>query len=79
MTPARRFAKLTPVAAVDAQGLYSVREVANQLGVHPETIRRLIHDGRMDAVRIGRVLRVHGSALDKFLAVQRIKPSRVSD
>ena len=68
------------MSAVEGTGsLYSVREVANQLGVHPETIRRLIHDGRMDAVRIGRVLRVHGSALDKFLAVQRIKPSRVSD
>ncbi len=56
--------------------LYSVREVADQLGVHPETIRRLIHDGRMDAVRIGRVLRVHGAALDRFLAVQRVKPDR---
>src|SRR6266567_8655288 len=28
-------------------GLVSVREVADQLGVHPETIRRLIHDGRL--------------------------------
>jgi excisionase family DNA binding protein len=34
-------------------GLYSVRQVADQLGVHPETVRRLIHDGRLDAVRIG--------------------------
>jgi thiosulfate/3-mercaptopyruvate sulfurtransferase len=36
--------------------LVSVREVAGELGVHPETIRRLIHDGRLDAVRVGRVL-----------------------
>ena len=56
--------------------LYSVREVAGQLGVHPETIRRLIHDGRLDAVRIGRVLRVHKDAVDSFLARQRIKPTR---
>jgi excisionase family DNA binding protein len=56
--------------------LVSVREVADQLGVHPETIRRLIHDGRLDAVRIGRVLRVHRDALDRFLARQRVKPSR---
>jgi len=56
--------------------LYSVREVAGQLGVHPETIRRLIHDGRLDAVRVGRVLRVHKKAVDGFLARQRIKPSR---
>lgn len=58
------------------EGLYSVREVAGQLGVHPETIRRLIHGGRLDAVRIGRVLRVHKTAVDTFLARQRIKPTR---
>jgi excisionase family DNA binding protein len=66
------------VSAVDPQpdSLYSVREVAGQLGVHPETIRRLIHDGRLDAVRVGRVLRVHRQALEAFLARQRIKPLR---
>jgi excisionase family DNA binding protein len=56
--------------------LVSVRDVADQLGVHPETIRRLIHDGRLDAVRVGRVLRVHREAVDSFLARQRVKPSR---
>jgi excisionase family DNA binding protein len=56
--------------------LVSVRDVADQLGVHPETIRRLIHDGRLDAVRVGRVLRVHRDAVDSFLARQRVKPSR---
>ncbi len=57
-------------------GLVSVREVADQLGVHPETVRRLIHDGRLDAVRVGRVLRVHREAVDRFLARQRVKPTR---
>ena len=60
-------------------GLVSVREVADQFGVHPETIRRLIHDGRLDAVRVGRVLRVHKHAVDGFLARQRVKPTRLSD
>ena len=60
----------------DPSTLVSVREVADQLGVHPETIRRLIHDGRLDAVRVGRVLRVHRAALDSFLARQRVKPTR---
>ena len=66
------------MAAVEGGGktLYSVKEVAGQLGVHPETIRRLIHDGRLDAVRIGRVLRVDGGAVDQFLARQRVKPER---
>lgn len=56
--------------------LVSVREVARRLGVHPETIRRLIHDGRLEAVRIGRVLRVESSELERFLARQRVKPRR---
>jgi len=63
----------------DPSALVSVREVADQLGVHPETIRRLIHDGRLDAVRVGRVLRVHRAALDSFLARQRVKPTRLQD
>jgi excisionase family DNA binding protein len=63
------------VLEVDTTSLYSVREVADQLGVHPETVRRLIHDGRLDAVRVGRVLRVEGQAFAGFVARQRIKPS----
>ena len=63
-------------AESNPENLVSVRDVADQLGVHPETIRRLIHDGRLDAVRVGRVLRVHRDAVDSFLARQRVKPSR---
>jgi len=64
------------VAAVN-RTLFSVRDVADRLGVHPETVRRLIHDGRLDAVRVGRVLRVHQESLDGFLARQRVKPTRL--
>ena len=56
--------------------LLSVREVADALGVHPETIRRLIHDGRLDAIRVGRVLRIDRSELDRFIASQRVRPNR---
>ena len=59
-----------------SENLYSVRQVADTLGVHPETIRRLIHDGRLDAVRIGRVLRVEANSLAGFVARQRVKPIR---
>jgi excisionase family DNA binding protein len=65
------------VTAIEStRSLYSVREVADRLGVHPETIRRLIHDGRLDAIRVGRVLRVDGAALEGFLARMRVKPAR---
>lgn len=56
--------------------LLSVREVADALGVHPETIRRLIHDGRLDAIRVGRVLRVRRPELERFLESQRVRPER---
>ena len=59
-----------------ASALVSVRDVAAQLGVHPETVRRLIRDGRLEAVRVGRVLRVRASALDVSLSRQRVKPLR---
>ena len=45
---------------VGGQATYSVREVADRLGVHPETVRRLIHSGRLEAAREGRALRVAG-------------------
>jgi excisionase family DNA binding protein len=65
------------VASVDPNRdeLFSVRDVAHRLGVHPETIRRLIHDGRLEAVRVGRVLRVDPVAVQGFLDRQRVKPS----
>jgi excisionase family DNA binding protein len=53
--------------------LYSVREVAEQLGVHPETIRRHIHEGRLEAVRVGRLLRIPKEALETLLDEQRIR------
>lgn len=61
----------------DDKALYTVREVANRLGVHPETVRRMIHDGRLDAVRVGRVLRVESDSLQSFLQNQRIKPTKL--
>ncbi len=61
---------------VNDTSLYSVRDVANRLGVHPETVRRLIHDGRLDAVRVGRVLRVDSDSFHGFLVSQRVKPSK---
>lgn len=75
-----RPAHVRPFALCHREGvtesLYSVRQVADTLGVHPETIRRLIHDGRLEAVRIGRVLRVDADALAGFVARQRVKPVR---
>ena len=46
--------------------LYSVEEVAALLGLHVKTVRGYVHDGRLDAVRIGRQYRIGADALEAF-------------
>jgi len=52
----------------------SVRDVADRLGVHPQTVRRLIHEGKLEGVRIGSGLYVTRAALEELLARQHRKP-----
>jgi excisionase family DNA binding protein len=40
------------------QDLYSVEQVAAQLGLHVRTVRNYVHDGRLKAVRIGKQYRI---------------------
>ena len=49
--------------------LLRVKEAAAELGVHPSTVRRAIHHGELDAVRLGRGgrYRVSRDALERFL------------
>lgn len=54
----------------------TVREAADLLGVHPQTIRRLIHEGKLAAVRIDRGLVVPRAALDELVMQQRRRPLR---
>jgi excisionase family DNA binding protein len=53
------------------QELYSVEQVAAQLGLHVRTVRNYVRDGRLKAVRIGkqyRIAREHLEALTGQLA-----------
>lgn len=47
--------------------LLSIQEVAEITGLHEITIRRYVRSGELEAVRIGRRIRVHRVALDKLL------------
>lgn len=51
-----------------AERVLRVAEVADHLGVTPDTVYYLIRDGKMRAIRLGRVLRVPQSALSDFIA-----------
>ena len=41
-----------------AQDLYSVEQVAAQLGLHVRTVRNYVRDGRLKGVRIGKQYRI---------------------
>lgn len=48
--------------------LLTISEVANVLRVSKMTIYRLVHDGQLQSMRIGKSLRVPMSALDAYLS-----------
>lgn len=54
--------------------LLTVAEVAERLRVHPITVRRHIKSGRLQAVRVGRSVRVRASDVQALL-----KPAMASD
>jgi excisionase family DNA binding protein len=58
--------------------LYSVEEVAALLGLHVKTVRGYVHDGRLEAVRIGRQYRIGADALEAFTGRSVAPPRRTS-
>ena len=49
--------------------LYKVTEIADLLGIHPNTVYRLMSEKRIGSVQIGkRSVRIPQDALDHFLA-----------
>jgi excisionase family DNA binding protein len=56
--------------------LLSVKDVAVRLDVHEQTVRTLIRDGRLSAVRVGKLVRVSTQALAEFYRVNRYADSR---
>jgi excisionase family DNA binding protein len=51
------------------QTRYTVEEIAEELGVHPDTIRRWIRKGELEAIDLGGSAgyRITQEALDRFL------------
>lgn len=45
---------------------FSIREVAEQHGVHPRTVRRMIDRGELKVVRFGAVVRIPKSELERL-------------
>lgn len=58
----------TGAPAEQYETLLTISEVANVLRVSKMTIYRLVHDGQLPSMRIGKSLRVPVSALDAYLS-----------
>jgi excisionase family DNA binding protein len=48
--------------------LYDVEAAAQMLAISPWTVRAIIRSGRLPAVRIGRLVRLEGQELERFVA-----------
>jgi excisionase family DNA binding protein len=56
--------------------MYSIADVSNKLSLHPKTVLRFIHEGKIKAKKIGREWRVHPQDLNDYLGHEE---SLVSD
>jgi len=45
----------------------TVEQIANELGVHPDTIREYIREGSLNAVQLKRTYRIRRSDYEDFL------------
>jgi len=50
-----------------AKQYLSVEEIANELGVHPETVRIWIRDGDLPALQLKRTYRIKREDYEEFL------------
>jgi excisionase family DNA binding protein len=55
---------------IDARPLLTARQVAERLHVHPNTVKRLIRSGALEAYRLGKRgdVRVSEAALARYLS-----------
>lgn len=58
--------------------MYSVEQVADQLGLHVRTVRNYIRSGRLKAVRIGKQYRIARADLDELTGQSQTASSRPS-
>ena len=49
------------------QNILTVNEVAERLRIHPRTAYRLVNNGTIPSIRVGRQIRVSARALDDYL------------
>lgn len=63
-----RVARATTLPMTNPDPLLSIEDTAQYLGLSAVTVRRMIRDGRLTAVRLGAAIRVRRSAIEQLLA-----------
>jgi excisionase family DNA binding protein len=58
---------------------YSVKTLAEKLAINPMTVYRLVGEGRLPAVKIGRSIRFRPGGIDAFLETVRVGPGGLED
>ncbi len=53
--------------------LLKVNEAAARLAISPSMLRKIVREGRLGHVRVGRALRITEGALDKFVAGHQVE------
>jgi excisionase family DNA binding protein len=61
------------------QELYSVEQVASQLGLHVRTVRNYVRDGRLKGVRIGKQYRIAREDLESLTGHRAAAPLHAAD
>jgi excisionase family DNA binding protein len=59
-----------------SEKMLTVEEIAEELRVHPETVRQWIRDGELIAIDISKEYRILRSDLDAFLVQRRGRRKR---
>ena len=58
---------------------YTVKALAEKLAVVPLTIYRLVDQGKLPAVKIGKSIRFNPVAIDAFLVTVRVGPAGLAE
>ncbi|MEV6412634.1 helix-turn-helix domain-containing protein [Kribbella sp. NPDC051718] len=59
--------------------LFSVEQVAEQLGLHVRTVRSYVRDGKLNAVRIGKQYRISREDLEAFTGIPAVDDGGASE
>jgi excisionase family DNA binding protein len=59
--------------------MFTVHRAAERLGLHPKTVLRCIHDGRLRATRIGKSYRILAPDLDAFSGADKVQPQAMGE